>query len=83
MAKVKEISSESGDPHMRIEKYLFRQVSHACFIALTLSACIPSELRLQFERMADFDTIDATLASLSQSYPSSAVVLVTRTEYLM
>lgn len=37
----------------------------------------------QYERKADWIAIDALLASLAQSYPSSALLLITRTEYLL
>lgn len=70
---------DAGDPHLRLEKYLLRQVSREVD---SLKSILRS-FSMQYERVADWAAIDAFLAALVQSYPTSAMVFITRTDYLL
>jgi hypothetical protein len=81
LVKVKSLAPETGDPHLRVEKYLLRQVRAVPPIGHFAK---PTLIYIQqYERKGDWIAIDALLASLAQSYPTSALLLITRTEYLL
>lgn len=77
---VKTLSPETGDPQMRLERYLLRLVSFRLALSLFVKADAAS--CEQYERCDMEDSMSALLQQLSIDYPQSAAALVLRTEYL-
>lgn len=77
---VKTLSPETGDPQMRLERYLLRLVRSR--LALSLSVEADAARCKQYERCDMEDSISALLQQLSVDYPQSAAALVLRTEFL-